>query len=245
MKKLRRAQKGLAIILCICMVCGMTPLSVRAKDFTDGGAAEAEGTDRSIDCFTAEEADTSTGVSSESQDSTAGTATEETEAGTSASSEAKNSTAGKESTGTTAKSESKSSTVGKAGTGTTAKSRSKSSVARKKDTSTNNSIKSKDSVEEESDTDEDSGSQGLVAAVQEQIDALPDAKDITEDNMDEVIAQLDAIDDAKSALTEEQAGRLDLTRYDEATEAVMTLMGMEGAASRQQWKQYRRRSFTM
>lgn len=228
MKKLRKIQKGLAIILCICMVCGMTPLSVRAEDFTDGVATEAEGTDSGIACFSEEEADTGTGVSYESQDSTAGSATEETEAGTTASSEAKNSTAGKAGTGTTAKSESKSSTTGKAGTGTTAKSRSKSSTASKKDTSIDNSIHSQDSVEED-DTDENSGSQDVVAAVQEQIDALPDAEDITEDNMDEVIAQLDAIDEAKSALTEEQSDRLDLTRYDEAAEAVMTLMGMDSA----------------
>ena len=39
------------------------------------------------------------------------------------------------------------------------------------------------------------------------IDALPAAEDISDANADEVSGQLDAIDEAKQALTEEQAAR--------------------------------------
>lgn len=55
-----------------------------------------------------------------------------------------------------------------------------------------------------------------VSAVQALIDALPAAEDISDANADEVSGQLDAIDEAKQALTEEQAARLDLTGYDAA-----------------------------
>ena len=55
-----------------------------------------------------------------------------------------------------------------------------------------------------------------VSAVQALIDALPAAEDISDANAGEVSGQLDAIDEAKQALTEEQAARLDLTGYDAA-----------------------------
>ena len=57
------------------------------------------------------------------------------------------------------------------------------------------------------------------------IDALPAAEDISDANADEVSGQLDAIDEAKQALTEEQAARLDLTGYDAAAAAVLALAG--------------------
>ena len=64
-----------------------------------------------------------------------------------------------------------------------------------------------------------------VQAVQALIDALPAAEDISDANADEVSGQLDAIDEAKQALTEEQAARLDLTGYDAAAAAVLALAG--------------------
>ena len=64
-----------------------------------------------------------------------------------------------------------------------------------------------------------------VSAVQALIDALPSAEDISDANADEVSGQLDAIDEAKQALTEEQAARLDLTGYDAAAAAVLALAG--------------------
>ena len=64
-----------------------------------------------------------------------------------------------------------------------------------------------------------------VQAVQALIDALPDAEDITDTNADEVSGQLDAIDEAKLALTEEQATQLDFAKYDAAAAAVLELAG--------------------
>lgn len=69
-----------------------------------------------------------------------------------------------------------------------------------------------------------------VSAVQALIDALPAAEDISDANADEVSGQLDAIDEAKQALTEEQAARLDLTGYDAAAAAVLALAGEPDAS---------------
>ena len=63
-----------------------------------------------------------------------------------------------------------------------------------------------------------------VSAVQALIDALPAAEDISDANADEVSGQLDAIDEAKQALTEEQAAQLDFAKYDAAAAAVLALL---------------------
>ena len=64
-----------------------------------------------------------------------------------------------------------------------------------------------------------------VQTVQALIDALPAAEDISDANADEVSGQLDAIDEAKQALTEEQAAQLDFAKYDAAAAAVLALAG--------------------
>ena len=64
-----------------------------------------------------------------------------------------------------------------------------------------------------------------VQTVQALIDALPAAEDISDANADEVSGQLDAIDEAKLALTEEQAAQLDFAKYDAAAAAVLALAG--------------------
>lgn len=66
-----------------------------------------------------------------------------------------------------------------------------------------------------------------ISAIQELIDALPDADSITEDSVEEVTAQLDAIDEAKAELADEKLAQLDLTRYDAAAAKMMALMGMD------------------
>ena len=48
------------------------------------------------------------------------------------------------------------------------------------------------------------------------IDALPNAEEITEDNAEEVKAQLDAIDEAKAQLSDEELDQLDFSLYTEA-----------------------------
>lgn len=59
-----------------------------------------------------------------------------------------------------------------------------------------------------------------VASVQAMIDALPNAEEITEDNAEEVKAQLDAIDEAKAQLFDEELDQLDFSLYTEAASAL-------------------------
>jgi len=84
------------------------------------------------------------------------------------------------------------------------------------------------SSETESETTTDTEAEDTaIADVQALIDALPDADSITEESAEEVTAQLDAIDEAKAELTDEELAQLDLTRYDAASDKVMVLMGMK------------------
>ena len=59
--------------------------------------------------------------------------------------------------------------------------------------------------------------------VQAMIDGLPNAEEITEDNAEEVKAQLGAIDEAKEKLSDEEIDELDMTRYAEAAAALGVL----------------------
>ena len=62
-----------------------------------------------------------------------------------------------------------------------------------------------------------------VASVQAMIDALPGADEITDDNAEEVEEQLEAIDEAKAQLSDEETDELDFTRYMEAAAALGAL----------------------
>ena len=62
-----------------------------------------------------------------------------------------------------------------------------------------------------------------VASVQAMIDGLPNAEEITEENAEEVKAQLEAIDEAKEKLSDEEIDELDMTRYAEAAAALGAL----------------------
>ncbi len=84
---------------------------------------------------------------------------------------------------------------------------------------------SDEAPDEEPDKAPDEEPDEAVSAVQALIDALPAAEDISDANADEVSGQLDAIDEAKQALTEEQAALLDFARYDAAAAAVLALAG--------------------
>ena len=59
-----------------------------------------------------------------------------------------------------------------------------------------------------------------VERVQAMIDALPSAEEITEDNAEDVKAQLEAIDEAKAQLSDEELDALDFSRYMEAASAL-------------------------
>ena len=73
--------------------------------------------------------------------------------------------------------------------------------------------------------DDPNGSIELSAAdqVQAMINALPSAEAITEENAEEVEAQLEAIDEAKEKLSDEEIDELDMTRYAEAAAALGAL----------------------
>ena len=73
--------------------------------------------------------------------------------------------------------------------------------------------------------DDPNGPTELSAAdqVQAMIDGLPNAEEITEDNAEEVKAQLEAIDEAKETLSDEEIDELDMTRYAEAAAALGVL----------------------
>ena len=69
-----------------------------------------------------------------------------------------------------------------------------------------------------------------AADVQALIYALPEAEKIGADNAADVEAQLEAIDEAKIQLSDEDFAVLDFTRYDAAAAALMALSGEPGAA---------------
>ena len=73
--------------------------------------------------------------------------------------------------------------------------------------------------------DDPNGPTELSAAdqVQAMINALPSAEAITEENAEEVKAQLEAIDEAKAQLSDEEIDELDMTRYAEAAAALGAL----------------------
>ena len=73
--------------------------------------------------------------------------------------------------------------------------------------------------------DDPNGPTELSAAdqVQAMINGLPNAEEITEDNAEEVKAQLEAIDEAKAQLSDEEIDELDMTRYAEAAAALGAL----------------------
>ena len=64
-----------------------------------------------------------------------------------------------------------------------------------------------------------------AADVQALIDALPEAETISEDNAADVEVQLEAIDEAKVQLSDEDFAVLDFTSYDAAVAALMALSG--------------------
>ena len=64
---------------------------------------------------------------------------------------------------------------------------------------------------------------GAADQVQAMINGLPNAEEITEDNAEEVKAQLEAIDEAKAQLSDEEIDELDMTRYAEAAAALGAL----------------------
>lgn len=74
-------------------------------------------------------------------------------------------------------------------------------------------------------TTENEGKNAKVQAVQALIDALPE--EVTEENADELQAQLAAIGEAIDTLTEEQIAALNMERYDAICDALMGLVAVQ------------------
>lgn len=205
MKKSKKIKEGLAILLCTCMVSGTMPLPARAESFTDGLASETENTngDESSQTPASVEQETNAESNSELQ--------------TPAASESQ----------TPAASEPQTLAASEPQTNAEKNAPSQEPVPVETEGESEADFSSQDPVVIEPETAP--SSQDPVEEVQKLIHALPDAKGITQENLEEVMSQLDDIDERKAALTEEQTARLDFTRYDEAAAAVMALMGMEGA----------------
>lgn len=66
-----------------------------------------------------------------------------------------------------------------------------------------------------------------VTAVKDLIAALPEGGDITEETLEDVTAQLTAIDEALEGLSDEQKEQLDMSRYQAAVAAVTSLTDMD------------------
>ena len=85
-------------------------------------------------------------------------------------------------------------------------------------------------AEESGQTGTSNDAPAITAAdVQALIDALPEAETISEDNAADVEVQLEAIDEAKVQLSDEDFAVLDFTRYDAAVAVLMALSGEPGA----------------
>ena len=85
-------------------------------------------------------------------------------------------------------------------------------------------------AEESGQTDAPDNAPAITAAnVQALINALPESETISEDNAADVEAQLEAIDEAKVQLSDEDFAVLDFTRYDAAATVLMALSGEPGA----------------
>ena len=85
-------------------------------------------------------------------------------------------------------------------------------------------------AEESGQTGTSNDAPAITAAdVQALIDALPEAETISEDNAADVEVQLEAIDEAKVQLSDEDFAVLDFTRYDAAATVLMALSGEPGA----------------
>ena len=198
---MKRFQRGLAILLSACMIGGMMPLPVSAQESVSGNTVGTEQVQENGEAGTG-------GRNKENKQPRTEEQSSETE----------------KQTGTE---EQSSETGEQPGTEEAPSEDEKSSET---DNETGSETESETVTDTESETVTDTETEDTaISAIQALIDALPDADSITEDSVEEVTAQLDAIDEAKAELTDEELSQLDLTRYDAAIARVMALMGMEGA----------------
>ena len=98
----------------------------------------------------------------------------------------------------------------------------------------NNTVIFEDETNEESNTVVLENEESSITSkdVQDLIDALPDTTTINEDNVEEIEAQLEAIDNLKAELSDEELDSVDFTRYVEvATVLEQLLYGVQESSN--------------
>ena len=94
----------------------------------------------------------------------------------------------------------------------------------------NNTVILEDETNEESNTvvleNEEENNASIITSkdVQDLIDALPDTTTINEDNVEDIEAQLEAIDNLKAELSDEELDSIDFTRYVEVATVLEQLL---------------------
>ena len=90
----------------------------------------------------------------------------------------------------------------------------------------NNTVILEDETNEESNTVVLENEESSITSkdVQDLIDALPDTTTINKDNVEEIEAQLEAIDDLKAELSDEELDSIDFTRYVEVATVLEQLL---------------------
>ena len=112
----------------------------------------------------------------------------------------------------------------------------------------NNTVILEDETNEESNTVVLENVESSITSkdVQDLIDALPDATTINEDNVEEIEAQLEAIDNAKAELSDEELDSIDFTRYVEvATVLEQLLYGVQETSNQVMPASYSGRSIRL
>ena len=112
----------------------------------------------------------------------------------------------------------------------------------------NNTVILEDETNEESNTVVLENEESSITSkdVQDLIDALPDPTTINEDNVEEIETQLEAIDNAKADLSDEELDSIDFTRYVEvATVLEQLLYGIQEASNQVMPASYSGRSIRL
>lgn len=116
--------------------------------------------------------------------------------------------------------------------------------------STNNVVLENESNEESNTVvlEDEENNVSIITSkdVQDLIDALPDTTTINEDNVEEIEAQLEAIDNAKAELSDEELDSVDFTRYVEvATVLEQLLYGVQESSNQMMPASYSGRSIRL
>lgn len=89
-------------------------------------------------------------------------------------------------------------------------------------------LENEEVIQEDEETLQENNLSEAVLAVQDLIDTIPEAENITEDNFEDIADLLGEIDTLKEELTTEEIEILDFTKYDDAVDKIMEFIGQVG-----------------